>query len=59
MSDQYANYVIQFILGMNDFDINKKIAKIFVTNMRFLSKQKFSSNVIEKVCFYFKEKHLF
>ncbi len=49
MSDQYANYLIQFILSLNDYHINKIIAQIFIPNIRFLSKQKFSSNVIEKV----------
>ena len=49
MSDQYANYVIQFILSLNNHSINKIIAQIFIPNIIFLSKQKFSSNVIEKV----------
>lgn len=50
ISDQYANYVIQFIIGLNDYHTNKCISEIFITNLRYLSKQKFSSNVIEK-CF--------
>ena len=49
MIDQYGNYVIQFILTLNDYSTNKKIANIFVSDLTYLSKQKFSSNVIEKV----------
>lgn len=49
MTDQYGNYVIQFILTLNDFSTNKKIADIFISDLHYLSKQKFSSNVIEKV----------
>ena len=52
MSDQFANYIIQYILSLNDFTINKKIAELFIKNIWELSKQKFSSNVIEKVNFY-------
>jgi hypothetical protein len=51
MADQYANYIIQFILSLNDYNINKSIAEIFFPDMSYLSKQKFSSNVIEKVGF--------
>lgn len=49
MTDQYGNYVIQFILTLNDYSTNKKIADMFLSDLPFLSKQKFSSNVIEKV----------
>ena len=35
---------------LNDYAINYNIACIFKTNIGYLSKQKFSSNVIEK-CF--------
>lgn len=49
MTDQYGNYVIQYILSLNDFPTNKKIAEIFLSQFPHLTKQKFSSNVIEKV----------
>lgn len=53
MTDQYGNYVIQFILTLNDYSTNKKIADMFLSDLPFLSKQKFSSNVIEKVINHF------
>ena len=49
MSDQYGNYVIQYILTLNNYSSNKKIAELFLTDLPYLTKQKFSSNVIEKV----------
>jgi hypothetical protein len=51
ISDQYANYVLQFILSLNDYNINKTIAELFIPTIGYLSKQKFSSNVIEKVLY--------
>jgi hypothetical protein len=50
MSDQYGNYVLQYIIMLNNFTVNHHIACHFRGNISFLSKQKFSSNVIEK-CF--------
>jgi len=60
MTDQYGNYVIQYILTFNDYSTNKKIAGIFLTDLPFLSRQKFSSNVIEKVKinFFYRESKL-
>ena len=49
MSNQYGNYVIQYILTLNNYSSNKKIAELFLTDLPYLTKQKFSSNVIEKV----------
>jgi hypothetical protein len=49
MTDQYGNYVIQFILTLDDYSTNKKICEMFIPDLPYLSKQKFSSNVIEKV----------
>jgi len=46
----YGNYVIQFIISLNDQDYNMQIIEKFKKNICFLSKQKFSSNVIER-CF--------
>lgn len=46
----YGNYVIQFIISMNNQDYNYHIVEKFKNNIGFLSKQKFSSNVIER-CF--------
>ncbi len=48
--DQYGNYVVQFIIMMNDQIVNKNLVlEIFKNDINFLSKQRFSSNVIEKV----------
>lgn len=49
MADQYGNYIIQFIVSLNDFQLNRRIVEYFITDINYLSKQKFSSNVIEKV----------
>ena len=46
----YGNYVIQFIISMNNQGYNFEIVEKFKENICFLSKQKFSSNVIER-CF--------
>lgn len=48
----YGNYVIQFIIGMNNQSYNFEIVEKFKHDICFLSKQKFSSNVIER-CFDF------
>jgi len=47
--DQYANYVLQYIITLNNHIINKTITNFFIHNIAFLGKQKFASNVIEKV----------
>jgi len=52
MMDQYGNYVLQYIITLADFKNNDKIANFFKYNIGHLSKQKFSSNVIEKVRLY-------
>jgi pumilio RNA-binding family len=49
MCDQYGNYVLQYIISLKEYTVNHEIANIFKTNLPYLSKQKFSSNVIEKV----------
>lgn len=49
MMDQYGNYVLQYIITLGDFKINDEIANYFKYDIGQLSRQKFSSNVIEKV----------
>ena len=50
--DQYGNYVVQYVIMLKDFNANDLIASEFLKmNMITISKQKFSSNVIEKVKF--------
>lgn len=48
--DTYGNYVIQYVISMNNQEYNINIVEMFKNNISFLSKQKFSSNVIER-CF--------
>lgn len=50
ITNVYGNYVIQFIISMNNQEYNQQIIEKFKNNIIFLSKQKFSSNVIER-CF--------
>jgi len=52
MSDQYGNYVMQFIILMKDQIIISRIINTFKINIEYLSKQKFASNVIEKVLYF-------
>lgn len=47
--DQYGNYVIQYIISLRDQKINTQIVSTLLPNIYNLSKEKFSSNVIEKV----------
>ena len=48
--DQYGNYVVQYVIMLKDMNVNKQIADEFLKmNVISISKQKFSSNVIEKV----------
>jgi len=47
--DQYGNYVLQYIITLADFNSIDIIANYFKYNIGHLSRQKFSSNVIEKV----------
>jgi len=48
--DQYGNYVVQYVIMLKDFNANKLIADEFLKmNIIAISKQKFSSNVVEKV----------
>ena len=45
----YGNYAIQFIMDELHLEIIKPIVNILITNIVFISTQKFSSNVAEKV----------
>ena len=48
ISDQFGNYVIQFVLGLNINIINAKVYEILYKNLIPLCKEKYASNVIEK-----------
>lgn len=47
--DQYGNYVVQYILAMHNMEYNRKIIMGLLKDICYLSKQKYSSNVVEKV----------
>ena len=48
VQDPFGNYVIQYILDLDEPQFTKPICEIFVGKVSGLSRQKFSSNVIEK-----------
>jgi len=47
--DPYGNYVVQHVIYLRDHEDNKQMIKSFLNDITFFSKQKFSSNVVEKV----------
>ncbi|CUA77447.1 Pumilio homology domain family member 4 [Saccharomyces cerevisiae S288c] [Rhizoctonia solani] len=48
VQDPYGNYVVQYILDLNDNRFSDAVIRQFIGNVCALSVQKFSSNVIEK-----------
>ena len=48
ISDQFGNYVIQFVVSLNTKIINQKIYQVLKNNLCSLCKEKYASNVIEK-----------
>ena len=50
--DQYGNYVIQYVVDLKNMDVNGRIVDKLKGTILELSNEKFSSNVIEKVCFW-------
>lgn len=46
--DPFANYVVQYVLKLRIESINKQISQRILSDYVYFSKQKFSSNVIEK-----------
>lgn len=49
VQDAFGNYVVQYVLDLEDLKYSQYIVKPFVGHVCTLSMQKFSSNVIEKV----------
>lgn len=49
MSDPFGNYVVQYIILLKNYDVIYQISNTMKSYITYLSKQKFSSNVIEKV----------
>jgi hypothetical protein len=52
ISDQYGNYVLQYIISEDNFALNRQIVDKILPNFIHLCVQKFSSNVIERVSTY-------
>lgn len=48
VQDPFGNYVIQYILDLNDARFSEPLIRTFIGNVCNLSVQKFSSNVVEK-----------
>lgn len=53
VQDPYGNYVVQYVLDLPFPDLVELLAQSFVGHVRHLATQKFSSNVIEKVRFFY------
>ena len=47
-TDQYGNYVVQYVINSCDYEINKIIVSNLLYDIPKFASQKFSSNVIEK-----------
>jgi hypothetical protein len=48
VQDPFGNYVVQYILDLGEPTFSQPLAQSFLGNVAALSRQKFSSNVIEK-----------
>ncbi|KAL7416616.1 armadillo-type protein [Mrakia frigida] len=48
VQDPFGNYVVQYVLDLNDNRFSDAVTRQFIGNVCALSVQKFSSNVIEK-----------
>jgi pumilio RNA-binding family len=47
--DEYGNYVLKYILTMKNGSFNSAFVNLFKDSITYLAKQKYPSNVIEKV----------
>lgn len=48
VEDPFANYVIQYVLDLKIFYVNREVGIQLLGSLLELSREKFSSNVIEK-----------
>lgn len=48
VQDPFGNYVVQYVLGLNDPQVNSKVCSCMLGRLNVLSRQKFSSNVVER-----------
>lgn len=51
VQDPFGNYVVQYVLELGDAGFSDGLIRRFVGHTCYLSAQKFSSNVIEKVIY--------
>ena len=58
MQDQFGNYVVQYVLDLPFATVKVDLIQEFLGSLSRLSTQKFSSNVIEKVCACFQVKYV-
>lgn len=50
VQDPYGNYVVQYVLELGDAHFSDQLIRQFIGHIGGLSVQKYSSNVMEKVC---------
>lgn len=48
VQDPFGNYVVQYVLSLNDLWVNNAVVASMLGHLGVLSKQKFSSNVVER-----------
>lgn len=56
INDEFGNFIIQQILKIGNNNLNKYVFNYVAENLNFLSKQKFSSNVVDK-CILFNDEN--
>lgn len=49
VQDPFGNYVVQYIIDLQEAAFNEPLCRQLAGNISYLSRQKFSSNVIEKI----------
>ncbi len=50
--DQFGNYVIQYVVKCNVNIINQNLLNVILSNLLYLCKEKYASNVLEKFIYY-------
>lgn len=49
VQDPFGNYVVQYVLDLGEANFSDQLIRRFIGHVSYLSVQKFSSNVMEKV----------
>jgi hypothetical protein len=52
INDEHGNFIVQYTVNLKIEKYNKKIFEYVKSNLIYLSKQKYSSNVIDKCILY-------